>query len=118
MKFGSEGYDLGLRVPDWWWQQAKPSCAAPMKEEKDYTTGTVELVLATISALEFDLYWEPVVWSSTFFNKTANQIRSRRDKQRQKFGWIAIPAEEVPGLSVNRPDSIKHKYFSVEHRGI
>jgi hypothetical protein len=72
MKFGSKGYDLGLRVPDWWWEQAKPSCTAPMKEKKDYVTGTVELVLATISARAFDLHWEPVVWGSTFFNETAN----------------------------------------------
>ena len=118
MKFSGDGYDLGMRVPDWWWDEVKASCPTPMKEHRDYPTGYVELVLTTISYREFDLYWEPVEWSSTFFNKTAKQIRDRRNEQRKKFGWKTVEHEDIPELSIDWPESIEHKYFNVEHRAI
>lgn len=118
IKFGEEGYNLGIRVPDWWWDEVRASCAKPMKEDKDYPTGQVKLILTTISDREFDPYWEPVEWSSTFYKKTAKQIRDRRDQQRQKFGWKTVERPDLPELSIDWPESIEHKYFNVEHRGI
>jgi hypothetical protein len=75
MRFGTDGYNLGIRVPNRWWDQVKASCQKAINEDNDYATGQVELFLATISYREFDLYWEPVEWSSTFYEKTAKRIR-------------------------------------------
>lgn len=120
MKSGGHGYNLGIRVPGRWWDQVKGACPKPIKEIDNHPTGRVELILATISHREFDLYWEPVEWSSTFYDKTAKQIRGRRDEQRQKLGWKTIEHDADLGaeLGIDFPESIEHKYFNVEHRGI
>ena len=120
VRLGGDGYNLGVRAPGWWWKEVKASCPKPIKEVADHPTGQVDLILAVISYREFDLYWEPVVWSSTFYDKTAKQIRSQRDEQRNKFGWKAIEHDSDLGaeLGIDWPESIEHKYFNVEHRAI
>ncbi len=118
MRFGRDGYNLGIRVPNRWWDQVKASCENPMNEDNDYATGQVELFLATISYREFDLYWEPVEWSSTFYEKTAKRIRDRRDEERKKFAWKKVEHADIPELSIDWPESIEHKYFNTEHRAI
>ncbi len=118
MRFGRDGYNLGIRVPNRWWDQVKASCENPINEDNDYATGQVELFLATISYREFDLYWEPVEWSSTFYEKTAKRIRDRRDEERKKFAWKKVEHADIRELSIDWPESIEHKYFNVEHRAI
>jgi len=118
MKSGDKGYNLGIIVPDWWWDEVKASCPTPLEEDKDYPTGQVKLILATISFREFDLYWEPMERSISFYEKTAKQIRDRRDEQRKKLGWKAVEHPDLSELSIAWPDSIEHKYFNVEHRAI
>jgi hypothetical protein len=120
VRFGGDGYNLGIRVPRRWWDKMKTSCPKPMEEHADHPTGQVDLVLATISYREFDLYWEPVQWSSTFYDKTAKQLRSRRDEQRTRFDWKTIEHDSDLGseLGIDWPESIEHKYFTVEHRAI
>ncbi len=120
MKFGGDGYNLGIIVPDWWWDEVKAMCPTPLKQDQDYPTGQVELILARISYREFDLYWEPVEWSSTFYEKTSKQIRERRDEHRKKLGWKTVDHDSDLGaeLGIDWPESIEHKYFNVEHRAI
>ena len=120
VRFGADGYKLGIRVPSRWWNEVKALCPKPMDEDADYPTGRVNLILAIISWREFDLYWEPAVWSSTFFEKTAKEIRKRRDEQRSKLGWKTIEHDADLGaeLGIDWPESIEHKYFSIEHRAI
>ncbi len=120
VKFGGDGYNLGIRVPRRWWDKMKSSCPKPMEELEDHPTGQIDLVLTTISYREFDLYWEPAEWNSTFYDKTAKQIRSQRDEQRSRFGWKTVEHDADLGaeLGIDWPESIKHKYFSVEHRAI
>ena len=120
MKSSGDGYNLGIRVPGRWWDQVKTSCPKPKGEIADSPTGQIDLILATISNREFDLYWEPIEWNSTFYDKTAKQIRARRDEQRQKLGWKTIEHDSDLGveLGIDFPESIEHKYFNVEHRGI
>jgi hypothetical protein len=117
---GREGYNLGIRVPSRWWERVKDSCPKPKKEDADYTTGQIDLILATISYREFDLYWEPVEWSNTFYDKTSKQIRARRDEHRQNLNWKTIEHDADLGreLGIDWPESIEQKYFTVEHRGI
>jgi hypothetical protein len=120
VRFGADGYKLGIRVPSQRWNEVKASCPKPTEEVADYPTGQVDLILAIISYREFDLYWEPVVWSSTFYDKNAKQIRSLRDEQRGKLGWKTLEHDSDLGaeLGIDWPESIEHKYFTVEHRAI
>jgi len=87
VRFGADGYKLGIRVPSRWWNEVKALCPKPMDEDADYPTGRVDLILAIISWREFDLYWEPAVWSSTFFDKTAKEIRETKRRAAQQ-AWL------------------------------
>jgi len=120
VRFGADGYKLGIRVPSQWWNEVKASCPKPMKEVAHHPIGQIDLILAVISYREFDLYWEPMEWSSTFYEKTAKRIRSQRDEQRGKFGWKTVEHDSDLGaeLGIDWPESIEHKYFNVEHRAI
>jgi len=120
VRCGADGYKLGIRVPSQWWNEVKASSPKPMEEDVDYPTGRVDLILAVMSYREFDLYWEPAVWSSTFYDKAAKEIRKRRDEQRGKLGWKTVEHDSDLGaeLGIDWPESIEHKYFSVEHRAI
>jgi hypothetical protein len=120
VRCGADGYKLGIRVPSQWWNEVKASSPKPMKEDVDYPTGRVDLILAVMSYREFDVYWEPAVWSSTFYDKAAKEIRRRRDEQRGKLGWKTVEHDSDLGaeLGIDWPESIEHKYFSVEHRAI
>jgi hypothetical protein len=120
VRFGADGYKLGIRVPSQWWNEVKASCPKPTEEVADYPTGQVDLILAIVSYREFDSYWEPAAWSSTFYDKTAKEIRRRRDEQRVRFGWKTVEHDSDLGaeLGIDWPESIKHKYFNVDHRAI
>lgn len=56
VKFSGDGYNLGIIVPDWWWDKVKASCPKPTKQDRDYLTGRIELILTTISYREFELH--------------------------------------------------------------
>ncbi len=106
----SRGYDLGISVPDRWWGTVKGSCPRPIREE--HRSDYVDLVLATLSHREFDLYWEPAVWNYDYYTKTLTSIENRRDEYRTKLGW------EAQKYSFNCRDTIRHRYFLVEHHAI
>ncbi|HEY6341573.1 MAG TPA: hypothetical protein VIY49_08785 [Bryobacteraceae bacterium] len=78
-------------------------------------TGSVELTLATLPRSEFDMYRGPVDrWTEEYILKTEPLIRKRRDEQREKLGWKDKRSGNEPGW----PESIQHKYVSVEHRAV
>ena len=116
-----DGYALGLRVPDWWWEKMKYSCPTPIKEEKDYACGQVELTLTFVPYREFDLYSESSDWhdnSLTVNQKTVKKIMVARDEQRAKFNWKCVTRENDSELRIDWPEAIEHKYFDVEHNEI
>ena len=41
VRFGGDGYKLGMRVPGWWWNEVKASCPKPMKEVAHHPTGQI-----------------------------------------------------------------------------
>jgi hypothetical protein len=115
---GSGGYDAGISVPMRWWETVKQSCPKPIREEKDHPTGYINLILATISYREFDLYWEQVERKYDDLVKTAKEIEARRDQCRKLLGWEIQEHPDFPELCIDWPDTIKHAYFLVEHRAI
>ncbi|MCL4510461.1 MAG: hypothetical protein M1470_05265 [Bacteroidetes bacterium] len=117
MKYGHDGYNLGLVVPDRWWNETKEKCPKPMKEVSDPMIGRVHLTLATIPYTEFVLYWSPT-WQSGSSDRIMRRRAIRRKEQRKKFGWKDAGHPDLPELAINWPDSIAQKYFKVEHREI
>lgn len=118
MKSCVEGYDLGIGIPDWWWQQMKDSCPAPEKEHRDDVTGYVELVLARIALCDLDCYWEPVPRDIDFHLTIVPKMKERREQLRRKLGWKTIPQPDTPEMPLHWPEAIEHKYFRMEHRAV
>ena len=114
MKYGADGYNLGIIVPDWWWKDKKASSPKPLKEDSDYPTGQISLVLATIPYSEFDLYWEPADGSLLY----PNPIWKKIEQQRIKHAWSEVEHPDIPELAIDWGQSIENKYFRVEHRAI
>jgi hypothetical protein len=113
------GYSLGIEVHDWWWEEVKDKCPAPLSAHKDSLTGSVDLVLATLPSGEFDIYRNPPErWSTKYISKIEPQIRKRREELRQKLGWKDSMLDLEPGIGANQPQSMTHKYFNVEHREV
>ncbi len=115
---GSGGYDLGISVPDKWWHLTKQSCPKPIREQENYATGYVNLVLATISYREFDGYREPAEWEYNHMMKWTREIDERRTEQRKRLGWEVPKQPDFPELCISWPDALKNSYFRVEHRAI
>jgi hypothetical protein len=115
MSSGVDGYNLGITLPDKYWNEMKSNCPKPLHEKFEHAMGRVELTLAIIPYCEFDLYWEPLKSRSTFYEKTIPQMRQTRDEQRKRFGWKKKGHPDLPELTINWPDVIEHKYFTVEH---
>jgi hypothetical protein len=118
VKFGGDGLNIGLCVPDWWWAKVKDSCPKPIRTENDHPTGQVLLFLGILSFRDFDLYWWPPEYDAKFYEKTVPAITKLRDEFRDKFKWKEIPHPDVPELAIDWPDSIENEYIKVEHREI
>jgi hypothetical protein len=117
------GSDLGIRVKKSWWTKVKDSCPPPFSEKEYEATGEVEIILATLSYRDFDLYWKPVDWNGAgcadYIYKTLPRLEKRRNEQREKLGWTA---EKHGGFDFTPdcgwPETLHHKYFEVVHRHI
>lgn len=83
------GYEIGITVPDWWWESVQASCPTPMRVENDWAIGYEKLVLATISCREFDMYWQPAEITSKFLHKVKPELKALRNTDRARFGWTA-----------------------------
>lgn len=123
VKPGADGYDLGIVVPEKWWDRVKASCPKPLKEKSGEMWYEAELTIATLSYAEFDWYWQPEsgvgpgnrsIGEPRYYihEKWREQIIAQRDEQRIKLGWKE--AEHVDGA----PNRIEHSYFAVAHSQI
>lgn len=107
-------YDIGVIVPDRWWEGKEPALSGIVKAEKLFDTGTVRLTIATIPRSEFTLYWERV---GEPYRKGDEILRKHRVEDRAKFGWTVEDKGDDYAVR-NWPEILKHKYFSVHHRRI
>ena len=116
---GGANYDLGLIVPDSWWAKNRKSCPKPIEEDQLHDRGQVRLALAKIPSKEFDyFYWkpaEPWEWNKRY-DKARRELGDLRDKQLGKSGWKR--EEHDVRYRSKWPESLEHKYFRLEHRGI
>ncbi len=115
MKWGGEGYNIGIRVPDSWWKSLKETCPKPLSEKADWDCGQVELVLATLPYREFSEYWEPAQWNNRQLSERLTELQPEREQCLSKFGWKKKAAEDSES---EWPGSIGHTYFVVEHHSI
>jgi hypothetical protein len=115
-KYGGGGYQLGLELPDWWWDKNKnkASCPSVVSETKEYMFGTVRVVLAVVPYREFDTYWQPVSWSKGFMDR----VNKTQEEHRKKFGWVADKRKDALDLPINWPTEINNKYFTVQHNEV
>ena len=111
-KYGGSGYELGLELPDWWWDKNKASCPSVVSEKKEYMFGTVRVVLAVVPYREFDTYWQPVDWSKGFMDR----VNKTQEEHRKKFGWVVDKGKDALELPIYWPTEINNKYFTVQHR--
>ena len=128
VKSGTEGYNLGISVPHWWWEKMRISCPKPEAVVDDNLTGRVELILAVVPRSEFETYSVPRRSLFGPNNKTLERAQVRRDEQRKKFGWTT--SQETFGRNMfgmeddllyhitKSSEIIYHKYFAVSHRQI
>jgi hypothetical protein len=117
MKSCGGSYNLGLVVPDWWWDKTRDSCPKPIEEFRISPTGQVEVTLARISYPEFDFYCRRERWNRHYEKRTVKRLSDLRDKQRDKFGWRRED-HRVSDIPIEWPESLEHKYFRLEHRHI
>jgi hypothetical protein len=112
-KYGGLGYEIGLELPDWWWDKNKASCPPVVSETKEYSFGTVRVALAVIPYREFDVYWQPVSWSKDFMDR----VDKTQEEHRKKFGWVAETVGEFD-VPIDWPTEINNKYFTVQHNDV
>jgi hypothetical protein len=121
VKPGADGYDLGIIVPEKWWDGVKTSCPKPLKERNGEMWYETELTLATLSYAEFGWYWQPENGAGpgnlsikepqyNAYEEWSQQITSQRDEQRIKLGWKEA--------KYGGPNRIEHSYFEVVHNHI
>jgi len=117
---GGGGYEMGLIVRDSWWEwicatgQLAPGNEEIAKTEADtnHLTGETRLTIATLPASEFDGYYHEA--------EDLEKLRKWRDscdKQLTQNGWTR---KESRGMDepADPWERLKHKYFTVQHRGI
>ena len=113
-------YDLGIIVPQKWWDRVKTTCPGPLQEESGEKWYTAELTLAKIPYAEFGWYWQPesgVGPGGIFkgdpqyhiYEEWRQKIMSQRERQRVEFGWKECK------LWDGSPVRIEHAYFDVQH---
>jgi hypothetical protein len=114
------GYELGISVPRRWWETVRESCPIPDREQEaarsgyidfvEHGAGYVDLILAAVSYQEFDLY------SESGERKDVHKKIAARDEHRKRQGWEV--QKEPLFISLNPSDTIKHRYFLVEHHSV
>jgi hypothetical protein len=112
-----DGYALGLRVKESWWQSVKSSCPRPYSEKIDSMCGQVDLVLAVIPYTEFAPYWESPDYSPAAI-KVTKTFEKNREEGLPKFGWKDTTRKPIPGLGIDPSCTIEHTYAEVTHGDI
>jgi hypothetical protein len=114
IKYGIEGYDLGVEVESDWWKSMKSTCPEPLAERQEHAYGITKLILAKVPLQEFTPYWEPVEYDLTF----NDQYEKRQRQGREKYGWTLLKSRDDDEVRTRQSTQIDHKYFSVEHSEI
>lgn len=121
LKWGRDGYELGLEVNAEWWER---TCAAEeakqlakIKSDPQHLTGTTRLAVATLPYSEFAIYAEGNVPASWYDTATLKKQERNKDAELAKAGW---KREESDWEShhLGAPEGVKHKYFTVEHKAV
>jgi hypothetical protein len=103
------GYLLGFIVPDWWWEKNRSACPKPIQEDRGKVplTGQVKITVAVIPYSEF------LAYEGTWNERASLKL----DQECEQFGWKREERDTEDRL-LGAPESIKHNYFTVEHREI
>jgi hypothetical protein len=112
MKSRGGEYDLGIIVPQKWWDRVKTGCSRPLQEETGESWYEAELTLARIPHAEFGWYLKPQCAAGSEYDKWRQEMTSERSAQRNSFGWKECK------LSESWPERIEQTYFEVQHRPI
>lgn len=115
IKHGAGCFELGLELPENWWEwvcKVNPELGK-YKSDIDHLTGSVTVMVATLPYDEFCWYWDIGEYSL----EDTTRINEHRINALAESGWKRMkpPDLEVP---VDFPEWIEHKYFTVEHREI
>ena len=108
-----DGYELGLEVPDWWWEKHKASCPPVIAEEKLHMFGMTKIAVAVLPYSEFAVYWDMIDWNSKFIEG----VHKNQDDQRKKFHWAASKQDDDVFLRAPWTE-IRNKYFEVHHKEV
>ncbi len=111
MDQGPNGYDLGLSVPENWWQTVKDACPDPISV-RPASGNFVELVLATVPNLEFAWYHHPIRRDSRLHRRWFKRVLGRSEEERARMGW------GKPKIEAGSHSAIEHRYFHVSHCAI
>lgn len=113
MEWRGDGYDLGIIVPEAWWNIVKADCPKPLEQDSGERWYEAKLTLARLSRAEFSWYWQPQCGANDQddeygerYEEWRNKVTSRRDNFRANLGWI----EDEYCLA--------HRYFEVQHKQI
>jgi hypothetical protein len=115
-KGGIDGYELGLEVQDDWWKHLCESAEigelSKIKTYRNHLCGTTRLTVATLPYSELNIYYHDV-WDSV---DRWIEWEKVRNKQLEAHGW---KREDGGDSEIRDPwSNIKHKYFTVSHRGL
>lgn len=121
LKWGTDGYELGLEVNADWWGKV---CAADetghlakVRTDPEYLTGTTRLVVAILPYAEFRTYTDGNATASWYDAATQKKREERRNAELAKTGWLREESNwELDYLG--SPEILKHKYFTIVHRAI
>lgn len=110
MEWRGDGYDVGIIVPEKWWDTVKADCPKPMEEDSREMWYEAKLTLARISRAEFSWYRQPQCGEDDGYEDRyeawSDGVISKRDEFRAKLGWV------------EGTYSLAHKYFEIQHKQI
>jgi hypothetical protein len=113
MRWGGNGYKLGIRVGIEWWEKMRALCPAVLYEDSDHLCGCVNLTLAILPYREFGMYWDPVEWEGDYSEKLWAEI----NEARKKHQWLERK-EPDSDFAHLEPKAISHRYFDLRHNSI
>lgn len=120
-RWAASGYELGITVPDKWWERIKADCPHPVRESSGNEFCEIELILGIIPDAEFASYLEPaedrIVHPKPFkatqqrydYEGRRKRMATSQQEGRTKEGWSESE------LYKGGPKIIENSYFTVRH---
>jgi len=117
------GYELGIIVPEEWWEGVKANCPHPVRESSGNEFYQVKLILALIPEAEFAWYLRPEQRIGPghiskadpqryVYEEWRKQIASSQQEERTRWGWSRSELYE------GGPEIIENSYFTLRHETI